>query len=421
MVRHGKVGNGDKPYQLHLLVIGAGLAGLSAAITASLEGHRVSVLEKVSQLQEVGAGLQVTPNATRLLKRWGLFEELRKRAAAPSSLTVRRYDGSVVLAHEDNFQEKMQEKYDAPFWDLHRADLQTALVGRAIELGVEIRLDSEVIDFDLPAATVMLKGGELVHGDVLLAADGLWSRSRSVFMQKKILPSPTGDLAWRIILNLEDLKDPELVEWVSKPTVNFWIGPYAHAVGYSLKDGKQFNLVLLSPDDLEKDLSRAEGNLDEMKKLFTAWDPILMKFLNCVQSVDKWKLMHCPTLEKWSNEKGNFVMAAPTLPSRTAPYSGASLATSDTPPVFLTPLSSTKNLRKERSRTIALETFKQREAFHLPDGEAQRHRDAAFASAIISGPTPAFSSRWTCPTFQPWLYGYDAYAEADRAFKMTKQ
>ncbi|KAJ5217435.1 FAD binding domain protein [Penicillium chermesinum] len=417
MVRHGKVGNGDKPYQLHLLVIGAGLAGLSAAITASLEGHRVSVLEKVSQLQEVGAGLQVTPNATRLLKRWGLFEELRKRAAAPSSLTVRRYDGSVVLAHEDNFQEKMQEKYDAPFWDLHRADLQTALVGRAIELGVEIRLDSEVIDFDLPAATVMLKGGN-------------WS----VFMQKKILPSPTGDLAWRIILNLEDLKDPELVEWVSKPTVNFWIGPYAHAVGYSLKDGKQFNLVLLSPDDLEKDLSRAEGNLDEMKKLFTAWDPILMKFLNCVQSVDKWKLMHCPTLEKWSNEKGNFVMAGdachPMLPylaqgANSSLEDGAVLGRLlghvGHPAGVPHAIKLYENLRKERSRTIALETFKQREAFHLPDGEAQRHRDAAFASAIISGPTPAFSSRWTCPTFQPWLYGYDAYAEADRAFKMTKQ
>jgi salicylate hydroxylase len=274
MVGLGKVSNGDKPYQLHLVVIGAGLAGLSAAITTSLEGHRVTVLEKVSQLQDVGAGLQVTPNATRLLKRWGLFDELRKRAAAPSSLTVRRYDGSVMLAQEDSFQEKMQDKYDAPFWNLHRADLQKALVGRAIELGVEIRLDSEVIDFDFSAATVMLKGGEMVHGDVLLAADGLWSRSRSLFMQKTILPSPTGDLAWRIILNLEDLKDPELVEWVSKPTVNFWIGPYAHAVGYSVRGGKQFNLVLLSPDDLEKDLSRAEGNLDEMKKLFAAWDPM---------------------------------------------------------------------------------------------------------------------------------------------------
>ncbi|KAJ5742183.1 FAD binding domain protein [Penicillium manginii] len=434
MVGLGKVSNGDKPYQLHLVVIGAGLAGLSAAITTSLEGHRVTVLEKVSQLQDVGAGLQVTPNATRLLKRWGLFDELRKRAAAPSSLTVRRYDGSVMLAQEDSFQEKMQDKYDAPFWNLHRADLQKALVGRAIELGVEIRLDSEVIDFDFSAATVMLKGGEMVHGDVLLAADGLWSRSRSLFMQKTILPSPTGDLAWRIILNLEDLKDPELVEWVSKPTVNFWIGPYAHAVGYSVRGGKQFNLVLLSPDDLEKDLSRAEGNLDEMKKLFAAWDPILMKFLKCVQSVDKWKLMHCPTLDQWRNDKGNFVMAGdachPMLPylaqgANSSLEDGAVLGrllghvrhSADVPHA----IKLYEYLRKERSRTIALETFKQREVFHLPDGEAQQQRDAVFAAAMVSGPTPAFSSRWTCPAFQPWLYGYDAYAEADRAFDATKQ
>ncbi|KAI9705156.1 MAG: hypothetical protein M1820_005303 [Bogoriella megaspora] len=407
MVGHSKVSNGEKTYQLHLVIIGAGLAGLSAAITTGLEGHRITVLEKAPRLQEVGAGLQVTPNATRLLKRWGVFDGLRRHAAAPSSLTVRRYDGSVVLAQEHSFQEKMQERYDAPFWDLHRADLQAALVGRANELGVEIILDSEVIDIDFSAATVTLKGGESVRGDVLLAADGLWSRSRSLFMQKTVLPKPTGDLAWRIILNLEDLKDPELVEWVSKPTVNFWIGPYAHVVGYSVKGGKQFNLVLLSPDDLGKDLSRAEGNLDEMKKLFAAWDPVLMKFLNCVQSVDKWRLMHCPTLDHWRNYKGNFVMAGdachPMLPylaqgANSSLEDGAVLGrllghvshTADIP--HTTKLY--EELRKERGRTIALETFKQRQAFHMPDGVEQQQRDAIFAAAMVSGPTPAFSSRW---------------------------
>ncbi|KAI9682581.1 MAG: hypothetical protein M1822_006879 [Bathelium mastoideum] len=284
MVGLSKVSNGDKPYQLHLVIIGAGLAGLSAAITTSLEGHRVTVLEKSAQLQEVGAGLQVTPNATRLLKRWGLFDALRSRAAAPSSLTVRRYDGSVVLAQDHRFQEKVQERYDAPFWDLHRADLQAALVARAVELGVDIQLDCEVVDIDFSAATVTLNGGESVRGDVLLAADGLWSRIRSLFMQKTILPNPTGDLAWRIILDLDDLKDPELVEWVLKPTVNFWIGPHAHVVGYSVKGGRQFNLVLLSPDDLEKDLSRAEGNLDDMKKLFAAWDPVYKSYFTSLQT-----------------------------------------------------------------------------------------------------------------------------------------
>ncbi|RMZ86670.1 hypothetical protein DV736_g6103, partial [Chaetothyriales sp. CBS 134916] len=428
-----KVSNGDMPYQLHLVIIGAGLAGLSAAITTSLEGHRVTVLEKVPQLQEVGAGLQVTPNATCLLKRWGLFDRLHGRAAAPSSLTVRRYDGSVVLAQEHSFQEKMQARYDAPFWDLHRADLQAVLVDHATELGVEIRLDSEVVDIDFAAATVTLKGGQSVHGDVLLAADGLWSRSRSLFMHKTILPNPTGDLAWRIILNLEDLKDPELVEWVSKPTVNFWIGPYSHVVGYSVKGGKQFNLVLLSPDDLGTDSSRAEGNLNDMKKLFAAWDPTLMKFLNCVQSVDKWKLMHCPTLDHWTNDEGNFVMAGdachPMLPylaqgANSSLEDGAVLGrllghvrrSADIPHA----IKLYEDLRKERGRAIALETFKQREAFHMPDGAEQRQRDAIFAAAMASGPIPAFSSRWTCPTFQPWLYGYNAYAEADRAFAETK-
>ncbi|RMD42239.1 hypothetical protein DV735_g2887, partial [Chaetothyriales sp. CBS 134920] len=421
------------PYQLHLLVIGAGLAGLSAAITASLEGHRVTVLEKVSQLQEVGAGLQVTPNATRLFQRWGILDRLRKYAAAPSCLTVRRFDGSVVLAQEHSFQEKMQDRYDVPFWDLHRADLQTLLVRRATELGVDIRLQSEVVDIDFSTATATLSGGQSVRGDVLLAADGLWSRSRSLFMRRTILPSPTGDLAWRIILNLKDLKDAELVEWVSKPTVNFWIGPNSHAVGYSVRAGEQFNLVLLSPDDLANDSSRVEGNLVEMKKLFENWDPLLMKFLNCVQSVDKWKLLHCNTLEHWSNDQGNFVMAGdachPMLPylaqgANSSLEDGAVLGRllghvrhrSDIRRV----VKLYEAVRKERNDAMALEAFKQREAFHMPDGVEQRQRDAVFAAAMVTGPTPNFTSRWTCPTVQPWIFGYDAYAEADRAFAAAK-
>ena len=264
----------SRPYVLHLVVVGAGLAGLAAAITTRLEGHRVTVLEKSQKLQEVGAGLQITPNASRLFRRWGVFDELESCAAVPKTLSVRRYDGERVLAHEPLFQEKITSRYGSPFWDVHRADLQRVLVARAETLGVEFRLAAEVLDVNFADVEVLLKGGEKVHGDIILAADGLWSHSRSLFSGREIKPEPTGDLAYRIILDVQDVADPELKAWISQPSVTFWAGPYSHVVGYSVRQGRSFNLVLLCPDDLPDNVSIAKGDVNEMKKLFQNWDPM---------------------------------------------------------------------------------------------------------------------------------------------------
>lgn len=103
---------------------------------------------------------------------------------------------------------------------------------------------------------------------------------------------PTGDLAYRVVLEAKDIDDPELREWVERPTVHFWIGPGAHAVGYSMRGGQMYNVVLLVPDDLPSDVSRQAGSVEEMRQLFNDWDPILARFLSQVDKVDKWKLMH---------------------------------------------------------------------------------------------------------------------------------
>ncbi|KJZ79729.1 hypothetical protein HIM_01198 [Hirsutella minnesotensis 3608] len=281
-----------KGRQLHLVVIGAGLAGLAAAVSMRLEGHQVTVLEKSSELQEVGAGLQVTPNATRLLHHWGVFEELSLKAAVPSYLAVRRYDGTRLLAYDDHFQDDIHERYGSPFWDLHRADVQSALATRAKDLGVNIRLGDEVVDVDLGNLTVTTIDGGVIRGDVIIGADGLWSRSRNLVSENQAQPQPTGDLAYRIIIEANDVQDPELKRMITSPSVNFWIGPNSHAVGYSVRRGNTYNLVLLTRDDLPDHVVRQAGDIDEMRALFAAWDPILCKLLSYVERVDKWRLMH---------------------------------------------------------------------------------------------------------------------------------
>ncbi|KAI8630643.1 putative monooxygenase [Xylariaceae sp. FL1651] len=419
--------NGDaRPgFQLHLIVVGAGLAGLAAAISTRLEGHCVTIVEKVPQLEEIGAGLQVTPNATRLFHHWGVYDELRSKAASPSYLAVRRFDGTQLLAYEDRFQEKMLERYGAPFWDLHRADLQAALVRRAVSLGVDIQAGCEVKDIDFDRATITARDGRTFAGDLILGADGLWSRTRNVMIQQELapqptgdiahkvmlqretVPQPTGDLAYRIILNIDDIKDPELRQLVSKPSVNFWIGPRSHAVGYSIRQGHTYNLVLLWPDDLPVDVSRASANVEEMRMLFEDWDPTLTKLLACVNRVDKWRLMHLSPLVSWTHKKKTFAMAGdschPMLPylaqgANSSLEDGAVLGrllgyvtSRDKIPCALELYES---LRKSRGEGIAKEALKQRESFHLVDGPLQEERDKIFLNTLGKEPKAPFPSRW---------------------------
>ncbi|TDZ10328.1 FAD-dependent monooxygenase OpS4 [Colletotrichum sidae] len=417
------------PVQLEIIVVGAGLSGLATAVAASLSGHKVTVFESALELLEVGAGLQVTPNSTRILQKWGLPDRLWASASEPTSLVVHRYSGA-VLAREDDFDQKMRAKYQAPFVDLHRVDLQLSLYERAKELGVRFRLGEKVdaIDFDAPELTT--QSGARARADLIVAADGLWSRSRACFLRAEDPPLATGDLAYRVVLNIDDIADPELREWIAKPSVHFWIGPGTHCVGYSMRAEKMYNLVLLTPDDLPKGVSRQAGSVEEMRARFREWDPILLKFLGAVDSVEKWKLMHREELASWVNDKSNFAFVGdachPMLPYLAQ---GANSAIEDGAVLGLllgritsksqlpTALKLYEKLRKARGEAIVRETFKQRDSFHMPDGPAQQARDELFLSQLGKELRGPFPSRWTCPEVQPWLYGYDAYEEVEEAMR----
>ncbi|KAL1963679.1 hypothetical protein VTN77DRAFT_7883 [Rasamsonia byssochlamydoides] len=259
--------------RLRVVIVGAGLSGIAAAISCATSGHSVQVIEQAKELAEVGAGLQITPNASRLLQHWQLPASLWEAAAEPTALTVHRYSGQ-VLAHESCFHEKIRAKYNAPFVDLHRVDLQQALYARAKDLSVTFHLNERVDAIDFGAVTVHTAAGKQYHGDLIIAADGLWSRCRECFLGKKDDPLPTGDLAYRIILSAAQIPDPDLKAWIENPQVHFWIGPGAHAVAYSLRGGRMFNVVLLVPDNLPPGVSRHAGSVHEMRQLFADWDPM---------------------------------------------------------------------------------------------------------------------------------------------------
>ncbi|KAK7734905.1 hypothetical protein SLS53_007682 [Cytospora paraplurivora] len=295
--------------KLQVLVVGGGLCGLATAISITLAGHRVSVFESTAHAHEVGAGLQSSPNGSRLYHRWGLTQALEPLAAVPNVLEIHSSDGK-VLAKRDDYDKEVLQRYGFPLWALHRVDLQGALLARAIELGVEVHYSSRVVDVTTdgaaaagdalttlsPGPGILLENGKKHGGDLVVVADGVWSSTRSLVLGRQIAPRPTGDMAYRITIDRELVVDEGLVAWLNQPRVQIWIGPGAHAVAYSVRNCTLLNIVLLVKDDFDQDgleASRAAGSVEEVQKLFEGWAPILTKMLKMVDKVDKWRLMHC--------------------------------------------------------------------------------------------------------------------------------
>ncbi|SPN98901.1 related to salicylate hydroxylase [Cephalotrichum gorgonifer] len=434
----------DRPDGIKIVVVGAGLAGLSAALSTKLANpaHEVVVYEAAKELQEIGyprqAGLQITPNATKLLKRWSVFDELRPLAMEPKTLTVHRYDGTAVLAREPDLQGKVGELYGSPFWDLHRVDLQRALSSRCRSLGIPIVLSSRVARVSFDDATVELEGGAVTRADVVVCAEGLWSSTRSRFLGRASEPAPTGDMAYRISIDTTAMEGPhrdEILEFARTGGVNVWAGPHSHAVSYSVREGRVLNVGLLRPDDLPAETVKTTASAREVADLLSDWDPLLRRILTEVGEVQKWKLLWVEALPDWTSASGTFYMVGdschPMLPylaqgANSALEDGAVLGTLLAKVVPARKDAQLRRvsemyqaLRRDRGAEIQRESFGQRTDFHLPDGEAQKARDARMVAALErdSGPDEGFPSRWTCPRVQRFLYGYDAYAEAERAYK----
>ncbi|PVH91983.1 FAD binding domain-containing protein [Periconia macrospinosa] len=444
--------------RLEIVIVGAGLSGLAAAVQCALSGHSVTVLEGAKELAEIGAGLQLTPNATRLLQKWGIYDNIQG-TCEPRTCTVYSYKGT-VLAHEDDFNKNCRRKYDnAPFADCHRVDLQRALVDRAEDLGVHVVLGSRVVGIEFPEdhqketangiqngqpsttspkPKITLATKQNLTADLIVAADGLWSTCRSILLNRIDAPQPTGDLAYRIVLELDQIpkSNTKLRDMVQQPGMRFWIGPDSHAVAYSMRGGTMLNLVLLVPDDLDEGVAKVEGNLEEMRALFQGWDPVLTSLLTHVPTVSKWKLMHRSPLPSWTHPSSRLVLIGdachPMLPylaqgANSSIEDGAVLGALLSPSInpgfknetdLKAVLALFESLRKKRGERIARMTFEQRRDFHMRDGKEQVERDEVFRAwreGAGGKEGESFPSRWTCPVVQPWLYGYDAFREVEEA------
>lgn len=175
---NGKIDTAAKPITLKVLVAGAGLGGLATAVALARRGHSVTIFEQAAALGEVGAGIQIPSNSTRLLLRWGLGPHLASSINEPESMSFRRWENGHVVGLTRLIPDFVRS-FGAPYYVIHRAHLHSALRQLALELGVHVELGSAVVDYDLGAPSLTLDDGSIHHGDLVIGADGNESTSPS--------------------------------------------------------------------------------------------------------------------------------------------------------------------------------------------------------------------------------------------------
>ena len=274
-----------------IFVAGAGIGGLTAALALAAQGFRIVILEKAERLEEAGAGLQLSPNASRVLAGLGLERRLAARAVTPDavSLMSARSGGEVVRLP---LGEAASTRAGAPYWVMHRADLQAALQAEVNEHpDIELRLGCQFEDAAPHAKglTVVQRRGMTRQSEVALAligADGIWSSVRG-HLFPDVQPQFSGLIAWRGTLDAT-----QLPREYSLRRVQLWMGPNAHLVTYPISAGRQTNIVAVMPGTWNRPGWSAPGAIGEIKDVFSAsqWPGTARMMIGAVDEWRKWAL-----------------------------------------------------------------------------------------------------------------------------------
>ncbi|GAW00934.1 hypothetical protein LENED_002493 [Lentinula edodes] len=434
---------------LDVIVVGAGIGGLSTALALAGDGHRVTVLDAIKEFAEVGAGIRIPPNAYKLATHWGVDFSLIKKDVSRGNRFVRWNDGKVLCevafgGKENGEGEGMEARYGAPYHFVHRADLVEGLRRTAEELyssNITIHTSTRVISYDFHKPGVLTANGEEYTGDLIISADGIKSLARDAINGSPIVPVDTGDVAYRILVPgsalLQD-PDPGIRGLVTERWATHWMGPEAHVVGYPLRGGELYNIIIdvTHRTDLgsplgDADWGKSTDNTGLIER-FTGWCPAVHRLCGVAGECVKWKLGELEEpLGRWVDESEGRVGVLGDAAHPMMPYlaQGAAQVMEDaaalryalsyylsSPSPSPTSLSSCipsalhlyQSLRAPRASYITSNTQILQEWLHLHDGPAQEARDGVMSR----GDTEENPIFWASAVRRDWLFGWEVGAQA---------
>jgi len=312
-----------------VLIAGAGIGGLAGALACSRAGWKVRVFERAAELSEVGAGIQIGPNVVRVLRGFGLEADLERVAAFPGRLQVRNALSGAELGVLP-LGERSVRLYGAPYATIHRADLHRLLL-EALEQRSDVRLGlgSWVVNFRETPHTVTLTTTEglEVEADVLVGADGLWSRVRELMLNDGT-PRVPGHLAYRAMV-----PQASLPERLRSQQVTAWLGPRLHVVQYPVRRGEWLNVVAIVHGQVDGELHSwdHDANAADLRKAMGHTCPPLQDLIAAIPEWRLWALCDRPPMKgAWQQAQGRVALLGDAAhPMRPYLAQGAGMAIED--------------------------------------------------------------------------------------------
>ena len=384
---------------MDIAVVGAGIGGLAAAACLLRNGHKVRVYEQAPAISVVGAAVQMSANAVKVLEHLGLKEALEANAVKPKSFEFRRFDTGELL-HEIKLGADHEARHGSPYYQIHRVDLHAALLDAVLKIDPQALVlgsRAERVHEDANGAEVVFTDGRKVRADLLVGADGI----KSVLRQHVVDEAPvsfTGQVAWRLSIPTERIPVHLRPDVVS----SIWCGPKNHAVMYYMRSGHVLNFVGCVERPWEEESWTARKPWEELDQDYTGWHPIVRA---AIEHVDRdqcfrWALNNRVPVMTWSSARVALLGDAvhPTLPYMAQ---GAAMAIEDAAVLSRAveldmPMAEAllvyQNHRAPRAARVVNESNEMSDLYHIADAQQMKQ---------------AFKDRNIASTRNNWLYPYN--------------
>ncbi|MBB2200987.1 FAD-dependent monooxygenase [Gluconacetobacter tumulisoli] len=384
-------------------IIGGGIGGTALALALLQRGIDVHLFERAPAFGEVGAGIQVTPNAVKVIRAMGLMDALRAISFTPQALVGRNWKTAREMWRTP-LADDCPSLYGAPFFHVHRADLHALFAARIpAERVTFARACSSVARTPTGAVASFTDGGTF-EADLIVGADGIQSAVRASLFgtaQARF----TGNMCYRAVVPF----DTQPLDYVS-PDSSFWLGPHAHVVTYYVCGGRAVNIVAVTETASWIEESwNVPSSRDELLAAFAGWHPNLLRLFGQADSVFKWGLFDRDPMPHWSDGAITLLgdAAHPMLPFLSQ---GAGMAIEDAfvlasclaaGATVADALSAYEAQRLPRTRRVQLESRERGRTYHLSSPLALWRRDMTYRLRSLINPHRSGIKA-------NWIYEHDA-------------